>query len=91
MMKIEGYTEGPWRRESYKRMYTRIVSKDGIVVASDQDYPCVMSDADAELIALAPQMYELLCEIFDAPFGQVPGWKEAIGSIIQRPIKNGTE
>ena len=54
------FTPGPWRIEQYPSIHVR--SCDGECVLA-HDY---ITDADAHLIAAAPELYEALEELYDA-------------------------
>ena len=53
------HTPGPWV-VCGDRAHTRVVSHEGMVICSDQDYPATITDEDARLIAAAPDLLHAL-------------------------------
>lgn len=56
------HTPGPWEvRET--RQFIKVISKDGITICSDEDFPAPLDKADAHLIAAAPDMLAALKQV----------------------------
>ena len=64
------HTPGPWKIEADEGFCTSIVSEDGDIVCQfDQD----PSKADGQLLETAPELLEVLVEMWEAHAGNTSG------------------
>lgn len=68
------FTKGPWRLKQSNGGRLHLISKIGAQIAAF--WNCNERDANAHLIAAAPEMYEMIEDFKDFAISQ--GWKRSI-------------
>lgn len=85
------FTPGPWEWKGlphlrYRGKYCFLVDSEGYELLSGSPVPsphiCIDNEADAHLIAAAPDMYEALFDALGYINGSIPDWQK--GSVIRR-------